>query len=129
VGRLVARRQIMLIAAEIKKEHDVMKYLIGLVVVALVIVLATFGIQNPFPITVRFLQFQSAAVPLYLIIMLSAVIGIVVSALLGVPGLIRRRIELRRLRQQVAEQVQQIADLKARLPSPVMQPLPGEILP
>jgi uncharacterized integral membrane protein len=119
----------MLIAAEIKKEHDVMKYLIGLVVVALVIVLATFGIQNPFPITVRFLQFQSTAVPLYLIIMLSAVIGIVVSALLGVPGLIRRRIELRRLRQQVAEQVQQIADLKSRLPSPVMQPLPGEILP
>ncbi len=104
-----------------------MKYLVGIAVAALVIVLATFGIQNPFPITVRFLQFQSAAVPLYLVIMLAAVIGILVSALLGLPGRVQRRLELRRLRQQVAEQTQQIADLKARLPAPVMQPLPDDV--
>ena len=104
-----------------------MKYLVGIAVAALVIVLATFGIQNPFPITVRFLQFQSAAVPLYLVIMLAAVIGILVSALLGIPGRVQRRLELRRLRQQVVEQTQQIADLKARLPAPVMQPLPDDV--
>ena len=105
-----------------------MKYLVGLAVAALVIVLATFGIQNPFPITVRFLQLQSGAVPLYLVILLSAVIGILVSALLGIPGRVQRRLELRRLRHQVTEQARQISDLKARLPSPVMQPLPDEPL-
>ncbi len=104
-----------------------MKYLVGVAVAALVIVLVTFGIQNPFPISVRFLQLQSAAVPLYLVIMLSAVIGVLVSALLGIPGRVQRRLELRRLVRQVTEQAQQISDLTARLPSPVMQPLPNEI--
>lgn len=103
-----------------------MKYLIGLVVIVLVIILATFGIQNPFPVTIRFLQFRSAAVPLYLIMLLSAVIGVLVSTLLSIPGRIQRRLELRRLRQQVAEQAKQISDLKVRLPAAVMQPLPGE---
>src|SRR5215210_7961902 len=110
------------------KDRRMMKYLIGLAVAALVILLATFGIQNPFPITVRFLQLQSAAVPLYLVILLAALIGILVSALLGVPGRVQRQLELRRLRQQVAEQVRQIAELKARLPTPVMQPLADEIV-
>jgi uncharacterized integral membrane protein len=104
-----------------------MKYLIAIVVAALVIVLATFGIQNPFPITVRFMQLQSAAVPLYLVILLAAVIGILVSALLSVPGRIQHRLELRRLRHQLAEQAQQLIDLKARVPAPVMQPLPDEL--
>ncbi len=105
-----------------------LKYLIALIVAALVILLATFGIQNPFPITVRFLQLESGAVPLYLVIMLSALIGLLVSALLGLPGRIQRQLELRRLRQQVAEQAQQLSDLKARLPAPVMKPLPNEVL-
>ena len=104
-----------------------MKYLVGLLVAVLVIVLATFGIQNPFPITLRFLQFQSSAVPLYLVIMLSALIGILLSALLGIPERVQRRLELRRLRHQVVEQAKQLSDLKARLPSPVMNPLLGEL--
>jgi uncharacterized integral membrane protein len=103
-----------------------MKYLVGFAVIVLVVVLATFGIQNPFPVSIRFLQFKSAAVPLYLIMLLSAVIGILVSALLSIPGRIQRRLELRRLRQQIVEQEKQIADLKVRLPAPTMQPLPGE---
>jgi uncharacterized integral membrane protein len=103
-----------------------MRYIVGLAVAALVVLLATFGIQNPFPITVRFMQFQSAAVPLYLVMLLSAIIGILVSTLLSIPGRIHRQLELRRLRQQVAEQAQQIADLKTRVPSPVMNPLPDE---
>ena len=110
-----------------RKEYVWMRYFIGFVVAALVIVLATFGIQNPFPITLRFLQFQSGAVPLYLVILLSGVIGALVSTLLGILGRVQRRLELRRLRQQIAEQAQQLSDLKSRLPSPVMQPLPDEL--
>lgn len=93
-----------------------MNYLVGLVVTALVIVLATVSIQTPFPISLRFLQFQSGAVTLYLVILLSAVIGILVCALLGLAERVQRRLELR---HQVTEQAQQ-SDLKARLPSPVM---------
>jgi len=104
-----------------------MKYLIGVAVAALVILLVTFGIQNPFPITVRFLELRSAAVPLYLVIMLAALIGMLVSTLLGLPGRIQRQLELRRLRQQVIEQAQQLSDLKARMPAPVMRPLPNEL--
>jgi uncharacterized integral membrane protein len=107
-------------------ERNGMKYLISVVAAALVIVLATFGIQNPFPITIQFLQFQSAAVPLYLVVLLAALIGVLVSALLGIPGRVQRQFELRRLRQEVAEQVSLIAELRSRLPSPVMQPLADE---
>lgn len=103
-----------------------MRYLVIVIVAMLVVVLATFGIQNPSVVDVRFLQFQSPTVPLYIVILLSALIGILVSSLLSVPGRIQRQRELRRLRQQVSEQAQQIADLKARLPAPVMKPLPGE---
>jgi uncharacterized integral membrane protein len=103
-----------------------MRYLIIVVVVLLVILLATFGIQKPAPVSIRFLQFQSSAVPLYIVILLSALIGILVSSLLSVPRRIQRQRELRRLRQQAGEQAQQIADLKSRLPQPVMKPLPDE---
>ncbi len=103
-----------------------MRYLVIVVVAVLVILLATFGIQNPFPVNIRFLQFQSPAVPLYIVILLSALIGILVSSLVSLPSRIQRQRELRRLRQQVSEQAHQIADLKSRLPAPVMKPLPDE---
>ena len=104
-----------------------MSYVLGLVVVALVILLTTFGIQNPYPITVRFLQFQSSVVPLYLVLLLAAVIGVLVSTLLGLHGRIQRGLELRRLRQQITAQAQQLADCTAHLPAPTMHPLPDEI--
>ena len=103
-----------------------MKYVILLVVAVLVILLATFGIQNPFPVRVRFFQFQSDAVPLYVVILLSALLGILVNSLLGIPGRIHRYREVRGLWLQVAEHAQQIDDLKARMPLPVMKPLPNE---
>lgn len=105
-----------------------MRYLILIIVALLVVLLATFGIQNPFPVTIRFIQWQSGAVPLYVVILLSTLIGILISSLLSVPGQIQRRLEIRRLRQQIAEQARQIDDLKALVPPPVVQPLPGERL-
>ncbi len=103
-----------------------MKYLVALVVVALVVILATFGIQNPYPISIRFMQFRSAAVPLYLVILLSALIGVAVSLLLAVPGGIHRRLEIRRLHQQVTGKAEEVSQLKARLPEPMMAPLSDE---
>ena len=103
-----------------------MKYLVTLMVVALVVILATFGIQNPYPISIRFMQFQSAAVPLYLVILLSALLGAAASLLLALPGGIHRRLEVRRLHQQVTGQAEQVSQLQARLPEPVMAPLSDE---
>ncbi len=103
-----------------------MNYVILVVVAVFVILLATFGVQNPFPVRVRFFQVQSDAVPLYVVILLSALLGIVVNSLLSIPARIRRQRELRSLRRQVTEQAQQIDDMKARMPSPVMKPLPNE---
>lgn len=103
-----------------------MKYLVLVIVAALVLLLSAFGVQNPFPVNVRFLGLESGNVPLYIIILVSTLIGIVLATLLGIPGQIQRRLEARRLRQRVAELEQQIAELKARLPPPVMKPLPGE---
>ena len=103
-----------------------MKYLILLVVAALVILVATFGIQNPVPVRVRFFQFQSAAVPLYVVILLAGLLGILLNSLLSLPGRIQRRREVRGLRRQVTEHAQQMDALKARIPAPVMKPLPNE---
>ena len=103
-----------------------MKYLVLLAVVVLVVLLSTFGIQNPYPVNVRFLGLQSGGVPLYIVTLLSALVGLLLGTLISIPGRIQRRIELRRLRQQVADQERQIADLKVLVPRPVVQPLPGE---
>ncbi len=105
-----------------------MRYLVLVVVAALVLLLSTFGVQNPFPVSVRFLSWQSGNVPLYIIILISALVGILLATLLGLPGQIQRRLEARRLRQRVGELEQQVSDLKARLPTPVMKPLPDELV-
>ena len=103
-----------------------MRYLILVVVVILVVLLSTFGIQNPYPVNVRFLRWQTGGVPLYILVLISTLIGVLLSTLLSLTGRIQRQLELRRLRQQAAELEQQVAELKARLPAPVMRPLPDE---
>ena len=103
-----------------------MKYLVLVVMVIMVLLLSTFGIQNPNPVTVRFLQWQSDAVPLYAVMLVSVLVGIALNALMGLPSRIQRQLELRRLRQSTTTQEQQIKDLKSRLPAPVMKPLQDE---
>ena len=103
-----------------------MRYLILFVVVILVVILSTFGIQNPYPVNVRFLGWQTGGVPLYILVLFSTLIGILLSTLLSLTGRIQRQLELRRLRQQTAELEKQVAELKARLPQPVMRPLSDE---
>ena len=103
-----------------------MRYVILVVVVILVALLSAFGIQNPNPVNVRFAGAQSGPVPLYIIILVSTLVGIMLSSLLNAPGRIQRTLELRRLRQQVVDLERQVEELKARVPPPVMKPLPDE---
>jgi uncharacterized integral membrane protein len=102
------------------------KYLVLALVMVLVLVLSTFGIQNPTPVNVRFLQFQSGFVPLYVIMLVSTLIGMLLVFLVGLPGRIHRQLEARRLHHQLADAERHIAELQARLPAPVMQPLTDE---
>jgi uncharacterized integral membrane protein len=103
-----------------------MKFVIFTLVLILVLVLSTFGVQNPTPVNVRFLQFQSGFVPLSVILLLSTLSGMLLVILMGLPSYIHRRLETRRLRHQLVTADEQIAALKNRLPAPVMQPLPEE---
>ncbi len=103
-----------------------MKYMLLALVLLLVLVLATFGVQNPTPVNVRFLQFQSGFVPLSVIMLVSTLSGMLLVMLMGFPSRIHRRLETRRLRHQLVTADEQIAGLKDRLPAPVMQPLPEE---
>jgi uncharacterized integral membrane protein len=75
-----------------------MKYLVILLIAVVVILLSTFGIQNPNPVTVRFLQWQSDAVPIYAVMLVSVLLGMLINTLIGLPGRIQRQLELRRLR-------------------------------
>lgn len=103
-----------------------MKYAIFALVIFLVLVLSTFGVQNPTPVNVHFLQFESGFVPLSVILLLSTLAGMLLVVLMGLPGRVQRSREGRQLRQQLAAATEQIATLKDRLPRPVMQPLPEE---
>ena len=71
-----------------------MKYLVLALVMVLVLVLSTFGIQNPTPVNVRFLQFQSGFVPLYVIMLVSTLIGMLLVFLVGLPGRIHPAAQL-----------------------------------
>ncbi len=102
-----------------------MKFIVVTLVVALVLVLSTLSVQNPTPVNLRFLAVQSGDVPVYVIMLGSTVIGMLLIALLGVPGRLRSRFAARRLRHQLADAEQQIMELRARVP-PVMKPLPAE---
>ncbi len=103
-----------------------MRYLILVIVVLMVVLLSTFGIQNPFPVTLRFLGFQTGRVPLYILVLISTTIGFLLSVLLSLAGRIQHRLEVRRLEQRVGELEKELKDTRALIPSPAMRPLPDE---
>lgn len=103
-----------------------MRYVVLLVIIILVAVLSTFGIQNPYPVNIHFLGLATGGVPLYIVIMISTITGIVITLLASLPGRIQRGIELRRLKTRLAETEKSLADAKLRLPPPVVKPLPNE---
>lgn len=93
-----------------------MRFVVLAVVVVLVVLLSTFGIQNPTPVNVRFLNFQTGYVPIYVIMLISTSIGMLIMALLNAPRAIHHRLELRRLRQQVAALESQVTRPKEQPP-------------
>ncbi len=97
-------------------KEPILKYLVVVLVVALVLVLSTFGVQNPTPVNIRFLAVQSGYVPISVIMLGATLSGMLLIALLGMPGRLRNRWEVRRLRHQLVDAEQQIAALSTRVP-------------
>lgn len=76
-------------------------------------VLALFGVQNTEAVTLHFLWFTARAMPLSLAIVGGAVIGALLSLLVGLPGRVRRAVTTGDLTRQNARQEQKIAQLHA----------------
>ena len=76
-------------------------------------VLALFGVQNTEAVTVHFLWLTARAMPLSLAIVGGAVIGAVLSLLVGLPGRVRRAVTTGDLTRQNARQEKKIAQLHA----------------
>ena len=65
---------------------------------------AVFAIQNPTPVAVTFLAWQTGGMPLSLVILLSAVAGIVLASVAGLAQHIRLRLRVRQLEARLAKQ-------------------------
>ncbi len=74
------------------------------VLMALVGVAATlFVVQNPDPVAVSFLHWRTAGMPLSLVMLLSAFVGVTFAAITGFAQQIRLKLKIRRLEQRVAQ--------------------------
>jgi uncharacterized integral membrane protein len=90
----------------------------ALLVVLLLIVavfLVIFGAQNTAPVNVRFLNFNTGFVSLSLLIIVSAVVGAVLTALIGLLSGIRRSLSARATNKRLHELEKENADLNRRV--------------
>ncbi len=80
-----------------------MRYLISAALLIVAILLVLFGVQNPQPVTVRFLWLSTQDLSLSLVIVIAAIFGAVLVGLLNLWGSIRRGVRgLRERRERTA---------------------------
>ena len=87
-----------------------MNRLLLLVAFLLALVLGVFGAQNPQPVAIRFFGLESGAVPLSVVMLLSVLVGVSVSTLIGLRGYIRTTLRLRQRDRQIADLQQQLGE-------------------
>lgn len=87
------------------------------IALVLALVVTVFAVQNNQPITINFL-FWSVEGSLALVLMVTLVFGIVIGALLMVPGSIRNRLQVGGLRRTVRSLEDEKASVDAEGPSP-----------
>ena len=94
-----------------------------------------FAVQNPTSVAVSFLVWQTGGMPLSLVILLSALAGIVLASVAGLAQQIRLRLRIRSLEGQVAKLVAASVPPVAPAPSerregsgvpPPVPPMPPE---
>jgi uncharacterized integral membrane protein len=62
-----------------------------------------FAVQNPDPVTVSFLNSRSVSLPLSLLLLLSAFVGVVFASVSGFAREIEQRLKVRRLEKRIVE--------------------------
>jgi uncharacterized integral membrane protein len=72
-----------------------------------------FAVQNPDPVAVRFLQWRIADLPLSLVILFSAIIGVICAAVSGFAQQVRLKLKIRQLERRIA----QLSDAPDKSPS------------
>ena len=77
------------------------RQLVIILLVALVLILLT--VQNPNPVPVQFLSWETQQVPLIVIILLSLLVGIVISSILGLIKQSKLKEKIRRLEREIEE--------------------------
>ena len=97
-----------------------------LVLVVLLALVATFAVQNPGIIVVRFLTY-SGYTSLLVVIVAAFAAGVVSAGLAGLPGYFRRRSEAGAAARRIRELETEVGDLKKNtaLPAPPAPPAPG----
>ena len=94
-----------------------------LVLVFLLALVATFAVQNPGIIVVRFLTFSGYS-SLLVVIVAAFAAGIVSAGLAGLPGFFRRRSEAGAAARRIRDLEAEVGDLKRKPGGPTL-PAPG----
>ena len=77
-----------------------MRYVIGAALLIVAVLLVLFGVQNPQPVTVRFLWLAARDLSLSLVIVIAAICGATLVGLVNLWGSIRRSVRGRRERKE-----------------------------
>ena len=77
------------------------RQLIVILLVALVLVLMT--VQNPNPVSVQFLSWEAQQVPVIIIILISLLVGIIISSVLGLIKQSKLKDKIRRLQREIED--------------------------
>ena len=94
-----------------------------LVLVVLLALVATFAVQNPGIIVVRFLTY-SGYTSLLVVVVAALAAGMVSAGLAGIPGFFRRRSEAAASARRIRELEAEVGDLKGKPRGPT-PPAPG----
>lgn len=72
-------------------------------ILAMALLLTVFSIQNPFPVQMRFMGWQTGQIPLIVIILISVLGGVIVSLVLGLKQSRDLKSMIRQLRTELDE--------------------------
>ncbi len=82
------------------------------IVILLALVLALFGVQNPQPVNIRFMNIESGRVPLYVVILVSTLAGVLLASILGLRSRISNQMRMRKQNKHIADLEKQIKELR-----------------
>lgn len=77
------------------------RQLIIILLVALVLILMT--IQNPNPVSVQFLSWEAQQVPVIIIILISLLVGVIISSVLGLFRQSKLKDKIRKLQSEIED--------------------------